>query len=297
MNPLLGSALISGGANLLGGGLSFLGGLGANASASAAAQMQMQQQMTQFNQQMDFAKTQLYEGTFDELSQRVLAAHTYGLSPLVTMGVPSISMPGIPTGTIGGDIPNFSNPGSGFANSMGNFGQDISRAIMATKTAEEKALIKAQTEGLVKENSVKDAHTEALKAQANFYNARALETPHFPNPVRAGHVVDDDKAYSDHAYKTNSGTMEYQASPGTAAASGSFLESILNMARNRLGMYQPGLDPARIMSDIRKAYPGAVSYREVGAGQFAPVYPEEQVRSDVREERRSQRPWPFNYLK
>lgn len=335
MDPIIGGALIGGAANLIGGGLSFLGGSNANAANSALGYAQLQSQQHQFDQQMAFAREQFNTGGFVDIQNRVNAAKAFGISPLVAMGTPSYSPPGIPVGTVSGGGGNEVNAFGGLAESMGRMGSDISRAAMATKTQAEKDQIALQNINLARQGSRTDAEINMLNAQANYYNARAAGTPAFPSVggvsdtgqviggqgnssglnntgrmaggVLGGYinklpelttssvinpgVVGGRASPADQAYRTSGGSIEFQPAQGSPASQGDMVNSILNGIRNRL--MPPDMGSPYIMEQIRKNYPGAVGYRAAGPGYYAPVYPEEQVRDDVRMERfmRYLKPW------
>lgn len=190
MDPLIGAALIGGGSNLLGGGLSFLGAQNANAQNNALAWTQRFDQMNQFDQQMRFAREQFFTGSFVDIQNRINAAKAFGVSPLAALGGASFSPTPIPVGTISGGGGNSVNEFAGMGTALGNIGQDISRAVAATRTDEEKALMAAQTANYARQAARTDAEVNMLNAQANYYNARAAGTPSFPAVVSdTGYVV------------------------------------------------------------------------------------------------------------
>lgn len=323
MNPLIGAGLISGAANLGGGLLGFLGGQSANAMNNAFAWAQMQAQQQQFNESMAFAHEQFDWNKTSEMAgirMRVNDAQLAGVSPLVALGAPTFTPSGI---SVGGDIsgggPGAVNPDTGFVSAMGNMGQDISRAITATKTPEEKALIAAQTTKLANDTRVSDAQVNMMNAQANYYNARAVGTPPFPtvyndtgqivsgqssghvasgegpaggysneppkilthSPAGAG-VVSGRSAPSDQAYAVGNNMIEFQPSPGSPAAQGDIFNSAFNFVRNRLAGGNRELHPPEVvMRAVRSVYPDAVDYEHRGLGYYRAIFPEEQVRKDV----------------
>lgn len=89
----------------------------------------------------------------------------------------------------------------------------------------------------------------------------------------------------DQAYWTRGGMLEFQPAAGSPAAQGDLFNSAFNFLRNRLqlpgGPGSQGSDPA-IYDKIRERYPDAVGYRVMGLGFYKPIFPEEQVRRDVR---------------
>lgn len=277
MDPVIGGALIGGGAQLLGGGLNFLGASGANSANAAAAQ-------NAFNQQMAFAKLQFYEGEHQDIFERIQAAYDYGVSPLVTLGAPSYSPGAIPAFTGGNSV----NALSGLGSALGGAGQDISRAIGATQDRKEREATAAATLARVTrnddvDNRVKTAQVNMLEAQANYYNSRAYSTPTFPTAgPDAGHIVPgqgstpvpDKIPQADQAYVRSDGRMEYQPAPGTPASQGDFFNSALNFARNRLSGLAGGTGQTleRVDSDMRRLYPDAIGYVKEGLGTYRPIY-------------------------
>lgn len=301
----MGAALISGGLNLAGGIFGSLGAQSANAANLAFANQQMQAQQRQFDEQMQFARDQLgwnENYAVNKTYYTVQDAIRAGVSPLVALGAPSFTPNSISVGgTIGGNSAMQTNPYAGAGESLGRAGQDISRAIMATKTVEEKEMARQLYANAVKDGREKDAHASALEAQANYYNAKAAEVPAMqgvggtPGRVRgqAQSVVVTGPDESDKAYRTNNGTLEYQPAPGTPASQGDFLNSVINWGRNRLGVSSgTGPSPGRILKDIQALFPGAVDFKKTSAG-YAPVYPDEEVRNDVRREPRQGVPTVF----
>lgn len=292
MNPLIASSIISAGSNLLGGGLSFFGASGANAANASFAQQQLMMQQNDFNAQMDFAKQQFTEQQLlnrQGVQMRVNDAVKAGVSPLVALGMQPMASGSFSAGEpVGGESEQQTDPLTGMERSLGSASQDISRALAATKTKEEKDLLIAKTNALVNEGRLNDAHVNALNAQANFYNSRAVSTPPFPSVGGRPHGQSQypdtqNPSYGDIARVTTQGGMEYTAAPGTPGMFGG-VEGAISSVRNRLGSYYPGLNDARIMADIRKFYPGAVGYKMGGMGQYYPVYPDEEVRHDVENE-------------
>lgn len=290
MNPLIGSALISGASGLLGGGLSFLGASGANAANAAFAQQQLQMQQNDFNQQMDFAKNQ-----FDEqmrvnrlgVTMRVNDAKNAGVSPLVALGMQPMSSGSFNVGGgVGGESEQQTDPLTGMERSLGGMSQDISRALAATKTKEEKDYLIAKTASLVDSSKLNDAHINALNAQANYYNSRAVSTPPFASvggrPHGQAQFPDENVGYGDRPIKTTQGNMEYVASSGTPGMFGG-IEGAISTVRNRLGPQVGGIDQARIWMDIQKMFPGAVGFTKSGMG-YRPIYPDEEVQNDVANE-------------
>lgn len=301
-------ALISGAANLLGGGLSFLGGQSQNATIAAnnAAQLQFAQQQLAFQR----------EAAQNGIKWRVDDARQAGVSPLVALGAPTFNPAPVAFGL---DSPRNSLADTGAA--VGRMGQDISRAVGATMTPYEKAQVALQTSAAARASAVSDADIRLKDAQANYYNSRAQGTPPMPMAVSdtgqivpgqaQGHLatgvqggnVNKLPEVATHAnasagvtsgrgnpgtdvYVNPNGSIYFQASKGSPASQGDLFESGVSFLQNRLGP-SVGLThpPAAIMEAIRRIYPDATGYKHIGNGNYRPVYPDEEVRGDLRLDR------------
>lgn len=304
-------ALISGAFSALGGGLGFLGSQNQNSTIAAnnAAQLQFAQQQLQF--QKDAAQ--------NGITWRVQDAQKAGVSPLVALGAPTFSPSPI---AYMADSPRNSMADIGSA--VGKMGQDISRAVGATMTPYEKAQVQLQTDAAARQSQVTDAQVNLMQAQANYYNARSVSTPPMPMAVKdtgqiipgqsGGHVMSGaqgnvnklPEVYThqgaspgvtsgrpnpgSEVYVNPNGSIYFQAPKGSPASQGDFLESGISFLQNRLGpsfgMTHP---PAAIMEAMRRIYPDAVGYKHIGNGNYRPVYPDEEVRGDLRLEQMRRR--------
>lgn len=115
MDPLIGGALISAGSNLLGG---FLGERGADARneanlAFAQKQLEMQREFAQ-----------------NGIRWKVADAQAAGIHPLFAMGAPPFNPSPVSL--------DFQEPGFGMAQALAQTGQDIGRAIHATRTNDDR---------------------------------------------------------------------------------------------------------------------------------------------------------------
>lgn len=143
MDPLIGGALISGGAGLLAGGL----GQGAASSANKR----------NIDYQRQFAQ--------DGIKWRVEDAMEAGIHPLVALGANTASF-----------SPSVA-PEDQFGNALGEMGQDIGRAVAATKTPEEKRASALQIQSYEKDVEGKELDNQIkLKQLQNL----GLTNPSFP---------------------------------------------------------------------------------------------------------------------
>lgn len=293
--------------DFLGAGLGLVGGLIGNNQRNSQFQQQQLLAQQQFQFQMDAAR----EG----IRWRVDDAKKAGISPLVALGAPTFN----PSVSMGG-LPSMENPLAGMGDALGRAGQDISAAVGRTMTDQEKAAAAIASAKLANDTRQTEASVNMMNAQANYYNSRAFSTPAFPsvgtsgqiiagqgngtatqmgtyqpespkklnaNPNNSG-VVAGPAGPADEPYVTRSGRVEFQPSQGSPASQGDFINSALNAVRNRLtlpGSFNAGRDPT-VFAVIRNEFPGAVGYTDEGFGYYKPVYPEDVVQHDLKEERR-----------
>lgn len=248
---------------------------------------------------------------------RVDDAMRSGISPLVALGAPTYSAPA----TVSNVQPNvggsYSGGGSDFRGlqAMGMGLGDLGRSI----TAHDQAEAQLQFAHTMQSAQLDQINADiGLKGAQAAYWAKKAQEPSFPMAYSRvgglsgqGQVKDDSGVYrikapeltagdprnagtvsgppspADQIYVTKEGWLEVQPASGSPASQGDIANSFLNAARNRL---LPDLNNPIIMQKMRQVHPDAVGYKMAG-GYYVPVYPEEQVRSDV------SRAHIWNYIK
>lgn len=183
MDPVIGGALIGGGASVLGG---FMG----SSSASKAAKINQRINEANLKAQYDFAQ--------NGIKYRVADAKQSGIHPLFALGAQTYS-------------PSISSIGATADNSWGNavsdMGQNIGRAVAAKQTAEERSYNTAvQSLGLEKmklENDLLRAQTTQVHAATNPSYPSTSSVFNMPGQGNSGVVGFDNDGGADASVSTS----------------------------------------------------------------------------------------------
>lgn len=193
MDPLIASALISGGANLFSSGMGFIG------KGSSDTALNDQRFMNDFAwkqalRQEDLQRDLIHHG----IRWRTEDAQRSGIHPLAALGISpaggqSVGVNFMPTDSMR------ENRWDRAADMTRQLGQDVSRAVSATATPEEKAMRAAQLATQISQKNALDAETALKMAQAEDIRKNP-SVPHVDpdlpfNPVKKmkkgiGHVWD-----------------------------------------------------------------------------------------------------------
>lgn len=298
------------------GGLLGAFGVGRSGGPDVAGQQQFSMQQLQMQEQFQREMAQ------NSIMYRVGDAERAGISPLVALGAPTYS-PSLQVGGVdyGASRSSGFDPASALIKAGGALG-DIARTATQKETAD--AILEFQKQNAVKQGQLTDADIALKGAQAAYWAKRASE-PSFPSvisdtggmagqanlPGRGGisnvteaggyrnevpsvlthtpgqpGLVSGRAGPADQGYWTSDGRLEIQPSAGSPASQGDIFNSAASFLRNRImpNFNTRNNDPG-IMEQIRQKYPDAVSYVHTGFGYYRPVFPEEQVREDIRRAR------------
>lgn len=172
MDPLIGGALIGGGFGLLGNVLSHFGGGGSDTA------MNDQRFMNDFAWKQALRQEE-YNNFYTQNYMQIRAkdAAAAGLHPLAALGVNVASGPTSAafSGSGGSGRRNAYDLGSDMAHTMG---QNISRAVAAQKTADERILMQAQLE----KNAAEIDLVQAQAAETRMRTAAIGSNPPIPDP-------------------------------------------------------------------------------------------------------------------
>lgn len=171
----------------VGSGLQFVGGLIQNAESGAQAGYNRAMQQAQYEQSMNFAKTQFdwqKDLALNSTLYRVQDAIRAGISPVIALGMQPFNPSPISVGgTIGGSLPNFANPAAGLADSFGRAGQSIEESLGKNMTQYQRAMIEAENRRQLGADALQSAQIRELDSRSAYFNAQAARVagvPAFP---------------------------------------------------------------------------------------------------------------------
>lgn len=170
MDPLITSALIGGGANLLSGGMGFFGGGG-----SEGLSRDDQRWLADFQWKQSL-RNEHFQRNYVQLRSR--DAEKAGIHPLAALG---IQPAGFGQAIVGAPEDSGRNRWDNAADMTSRLGQDISRAVSATATPEEKLLRRAQLA-----TEIQQARAMSAEADLKLAQARDLERNPSVPPVDPG---------------------------------------------------------------------------------------------------------------
>lgn len=190
------AALISGGSNLLSGGLGMFGSSGGMSAGQRADQRFMNDfAWKQSLRQEQFQKDLATHG----IRMRVADAEAAGLHPLVAAGVNPTGGAPVSVGFDGSGGPRGMNKYDRASDMVGRMGQDISRSVASTMSKNERLLQEARLATELSQRNALDAETQLKIAQAEHLRRNPPQPdadPDLPyNPVKRmgkgiGHVRD-----------------------------------------------------------------------------------------------------------
>lgn len=161
MNPLIAASLIGGGANLLSSGMGFIGS-GRSDTADSDTRFMNDFAWKQALRQEDFQRDLAY----NSMSIRSRDAERAGIHPLAALGINPAGgqSVGVSFNPVDGVRENRWDRAAAMTRDLG---QDVSRAVSAQATPEEKAMRVAQLATEIAQKNALDAETALKMAQAN----------------------------------------------------------------------------------------------------------------------------------
>lgn len=169
MDPIIGAALIGAGANVGSGLMGMFGGGGSQGLSRDDQRFMAHFQMQQALRNEDFQKNYVQRRSEDALKA--------GVHPLAALG---IQPAGFAQAIVGNPEQSDSNRWDKAADMTRDLGQDVSRAVSATATPEEKLARRWQLLNLMSENEAIEAKTAESLANARYLD-RLPGTPQPPH--------------------------------------------------------------------------------------------------------------------